>query len=108
MTYATGEATRLRLLNGAVAIARKSGLQSVNGRTVGDVAHITPGAVYYHFGNLQGLRQETVRYALAQRSSSVDALRLLVALVAMDDPFLRTLTSTAERSEIFNLAATNS
>ena len=109
-----GEATRVRCLRAAVVLARTQGLRAVNGRTVGEVAKITPAAVYYHFGHLGDLRTETIKYAIANYANDDEnSLRLLASMLAADNPLVArngggkiTLDDVLKRLDTINRVAT--
>jgi TetR/AcrR family transcriptional regulator len=66
------ERVRTRLLNAAVRVFDRKGFAAASVREVAEMAGVTKPAVYYHFGNKEGLLLAILHQAEQQLTSTLD------------------------------------
>lgn len=76
MTNANGDATKARIINAGIALAR-DGLHHATGRRIARVAYVDHSAIHYHFGDNAALLNAVAVEAI-RRGDAIVIARLIL------------------------------
>jgi AcrR family transcriptional regulator len=69
----TNSKTREEILERSILLFAKSGYNGVSMRDVAAAVRVTPAAIYYHFSGKEQLYLDTLRHALKEKASALNA-----------------------------------